>query len=60
MTAEEKALLDAQIETVTELKDLIRESLPIRAVGGGHVHNELLKVIDNLTRLSANVTVQGA
>lgn len=55
MTQEEKDLFLKELAAVNakavELKNLIRDSLPIRSVGGGHVHNELIVFSDVLTRL---------
>lgn len=59
MTQEEKDLfleeLTAANAKAVELKNLIRDSLPIRSVGGGHVHNELIVLSDVLTRLETQV-----
>lgn len=57
MTAEQKAVLDAALAKVNELQDTLRDSLPLRAVGGGHVFNELLKVGNDLKKLSDEVVV---
>lgn len=57
MTPEQKAVLDVAVAKTEELTKLIRDSLPIRAVGGGHVHNELLTLNGQLKRLAADVTV---
>lgn len=59
MTQEEKDLFLEEIASATakatELKNLIRDSLPLRSVGGGHVHNELLVLADTLGRLETKI-----
>jgi hypothetical protein len=58
MTEAQKAQLDAAVAKVEELQATLRDSLPLRATGGGHVFNELLTVGNSLKKLSAEVTVE--
>lgn len=57
MNAAQKAALDEAIAKIVELEEEIKVSLPIRAVGGSHVFNELLKVKASLQNISDNVVV---
>lgn len=57
MTPEQKVVLDEAVAKTDELVKLLRDSLPLRATGGGHVHNELLTLNTKLKKLAGDVTV---
>lgn len=55
MTPEQREQFNAVIAKVEELQGVIRNSLPMRASGAGHVFNELLAVGEDLKKLNAAI-----
>lgn len=49
MTAAEK---QAILDKIEELRGYIAQSLPLRAVGGGHIHNELQKLKKDIEKIA--------
>lgn len=55
MTAEHVALLEKVTAKLGELKDTVEGSLSIRAVGGVHIANELIKLQPVLAELKTAI-----